>query len=79
MKLTGYRLIVILTTAGFGLSKAALSYQGKSTTPTTLEWLYGIIITVGLYWIGLYEHNSSQRLPSLFITDYAAPLRRIFK
>ncbi|TDL24732.1 hypothetical protein BD410DRAFT_718406 [Rickenella mellea] len=79
MKLTGYRLIVILTTAGFGLSKAALSYHGKSTAPTTLEWLYGIVITVGLYWIGLYEHNSSQRLPLLFTKDYAAPLWRIFK
>lgn len=42
-KVTGYRLLVIGLTAGFGLSKAKLSYQGQSTAPNTLDWLYGVI------------------------------------
>ncbi|KAF9008462.1 hypothetical protein BDQ17DRAFT_1237068 [Cyathus striatus] len=39
-KLTLYRLLVILTTLGFGISKAVLSYQGHSIVPITLEWLF---------------------------------------
>ncbi|KAF9480520.1 hypothetical protein BDN70DRAFT_877510 [Pholiota conissans] len=42
-KLTGYRLLVIFLTAGFGLSKAKLSYNGQSTAPNTLDWLYGVV------------------------------------
>lgn len=40
--LTGYRILVILLTAGLGVWKAKLSYQGKSTSPNTLDWLYGV-------------------------------------
>jgi hypothetical protein len=41
--LTGYRLLVISLTAMFGLGKAHLSYLGQSTSPNTLDWLYGVI------------------------------------
>jgi hypothetical protein len=43
-KLTGYRLIVIALTVGFGLSKAILCYKGKSIAPITLEWVFGVVI-----------------------------------
>lgn len=43
-KLTGYRLIVIALTVGFGLSKTILSYKGKSIAPITLEWVFGVVI-----------------------------------
>lgn len=42
--LTGYRLLVIALTAIFGLSKAVLSYRGQSTVPTTLDWMYGVVV-----------------------------------
>jgi len=42
-RVTGYRILVISLTAGFGLSKAKLSYQGYSTAPNTLDWLYGVV------------------------------------
>lgn len=42
-KITGYRLLVIFLTAGFGLSKAKLSYNGLSTAPTTLDWMNGVV------------------------------------
>jgi hypothetical protein len=41
-KLTGYRLLYIVLTAGFGISKAVLSYEGYSTAPNTLDWIYGV-------------------------------------
>ena len=44
--LTGYRLLVILLTAIFGLSKAGLSYNGQSTAPTTLDWMYGVVVFI---------------------------------
>ena len=40
--LTGYRILVILLTAGLGVWKAKLSYHGYSTSPNTLDWLYGV-------------------------------------
>jgi hypothetical protein len=43
-RLTGYRILTVVLTAGFGLSKAALSYCGQSTVPTTLDWLYGVVV-----------------------------------
>jgi hypothetical protein len=42
--LTGYRLLIILLTAIFGLSKAGLSYNGQSTASTTLDWMYGAVV-----------------------------------
>ena len=46
-KLTGYRLIVIVLTVGFTLSKAILSYQNKLIAPITLEWVFGVVISLG--------------------------------
>lgn len=43
-ELTGYRILTVLLTAGFGLSKAILSYRGLSTAPTTVDWLYGVVV-----------------------------------
>ena len=43
-RLTSYRVLVIFLTAIFGLSKAYLSYRGYSTAPTTVDWLYGVLV-----------------------------------
>ena len=45
-KLTLFRLLVILLTSSFGITKAWLSYHGFSTAPTTLEWLYGVLVFI---------------------------------
>jgi len=45
-KLTGYRLLVVSTTVAFGSAKAILTSQGRKLAPTTLEWIFGIIITL---------------------------------
>jgi hypothetical protein len=45
--ITGYRLLVSLITVTFGMSKAVLSYQGQSAAPTTLDWVFGVVITLG--------------------------------
>ena len=44
---TGYRLLVSLLTLIFGMSKAVLSYQGQSTAPTTVDWVFGVLVTLG--------------------------------
>lgn len=46
-RLTGYQILYVIFTAGFGLSKAGLAYRGYSTTPTTLDWLYGVVVFLG--------------------------------
>lgn len=46
--LTGYRLLVIILTSSFGLSKAVLTYQGQSIAPTTLDVVFGVVVALGL-------------------------------
>jgi len=55
VKLTGYRLLNILVIFTIGLAKFILSLEGRSVTPTGLEWAGGSVLTILLYWIGLYE------------------------
>jgi len=55
VKLTGYRLLNIFVIFTIGLAKFILSLKGRSIAPTGLEWAGGSVLTILLYWIGLYE------------------------
>ncbi|KAH9034545.1 hypothetical protein EDB84DRAFT_62163 [Lactarius hengduanensis] len=59
-KLTGYRLLNITIVFSFGIAKAILTYKGRSTEPTTLDWVGGALLAVFLYWMGLYEQRDSR-------------------
>ncbi|KAF9008382.1 hypothetical protein BDQ17DRAFT_1212975, partial [Cyathus striatus] len=74
-KLTVYRLLVIITTLGFGISKAVLSYQGRTIVPITLEWFFGTGVFLLLYWLGLYEYNPIGSMPYLFTMDYSSDIK----
>ncbi|KAJ7451786.1 hypothetical protein B0H11DRAFT_2075109 [Mycena galericulata] len=70
-RLTGYRMLFLILTSGFGAFKAYLSYRGQTTVPTTLDWMYGVVVASGLYWVGLYEEECVGRMPRwLFETDF---------
>ncbi|PPQ90777.1 hypothetical protein CVT25_010166 [Psilocybe cyanescens] len=69
-RMTGYRILVIALTTGFGLSKAKLSYDGYSTAPNTLDWLYGVVAFLIIYWLGIYERHAMHSMPWLFEIDY---------
>ncbi|KIJ51992.1 hypothetical protein M422DRAFT_65102 [Sphaerobolus stellatus SS14] len=76
-KLTGFRLITILSTSGFGIVKAILSYLGQSTAPTTLDWIFGVFLTLilgGIWWrkedVDESKGNSSRMHELLFEKDY---------
>ncbi|KDQ53914.1 hypothetical protein JAAARDRAFT_60998 [Jaapia argillacea MUCL 33604] len=75
-KVTGYRLLVIVLTAAFGLSKALVSYNGRTFVPITIEWVYGVVVSLALYWLGLYETTYPELFPRLFEKDYAKAIRR---
>ncbi|KDQ50624.1 hypothetical protein JAAARDRAFT_581263 [Jaapia argillacea MUCL 33604] len=68
--LTGYRLSLTVVAICFGLSKAVLSYCGYTTVPSTLDWVFGVLISISFFWLGLYETSSTQVLPAIFETDY---------
>ncbi|KAJ6625752.1 hypothetical protein B0H10DRAFT_588698 [Mycena sp. CBHHK59/15] len=69
-RLTGYRILFFISTGGFGTIKAVLSYNGHTTVPTTLDWVYGVVVVYMLYWLGLYEEECSGKLPAwMFETD----------
>ncbi|KAF8159617.1 hypothetical protein B0H34DRAFT_411238 [Crassisporium funariophilum] len=79
-KLNCYRLLVIGTTAGFGISKARLSYQGYSTAPNTIDWLYGVVVFLMLYWLGIYERHATNNMPPwLFETDLLSILWKFIR
>ncbi|KAH6907464.1 hypothetical protein BKA70DRAFT_1562988 [Coprinopsis sp. MPI-PUGE-AT-0042] len=68
--LTLYRLLVSASVVTLGLSKATLSYLGRTTEPTTLEWVLGVFVTTGLYYLGLYEQSSTRVLGAIFEQDH---------
>ncbi|TEB27249.1 hypothetical protein FA13DRAFT_946670 [Coprinellus micaceus] len=74
-KLTVYRSLITLAAIGFGTSKLYLSLIGEETAPKALEWVYGVVVTLGLYWLGLYEYSPNGPIPWLFTED-CAPLAR---
>lgn len=47
VKLTGYRLLNIMIIATFGVSKAVFAYKQQSTALTAVDWISGIIFTIG--------------------------------
>jgi len=76
VKVTGYRLLNITLLLAFGVSRVALMYKGQALAPTILEWVMGMVITLGLYWLGLYESIDPPIWPWLFHKDYSRPLLR---
>ncbi|KAN0131800.1 hypothetical protein V8E53_010328 [Lactarius tabidus] len=72
VKLTGYRLVFMVTVLLFGTVKTILTYMGQSIAPTTLDWVAGTFLTAVLYWIDLYE--GSNKCQWFFQLDYAPPI-----
>ncbi|KIM81246.1 hypothetical protein PILCRDRAFT_505831 [Piloderma croceum F 1598] len=71
VKVTGYRLLNILVITTVVAWKAVLSYRGQLVAPTTLDWISGGILALGLWWLGLYESVEPPVLPWLFSRDYS--------
>jgi hypothetical protein len=46
VKLTGYRLVFMMTVTSFGTIKTILTYKGESIATTTLDWVAGTFLTV---------------------------------
>ena len=46
VKLTGYRLLNMMTVFSFGIIKGIITYMGQSTAPTTLDWVSGALLAV---------------------------------
>ncbi|KAH9956194.1 hypothetical protein BC827DRAFT_1157903 [Russula dissimulans] len=71
VKFTGYRLLNILVIFTIGLAKFILSLKGQSIAPTVLEWAGGSVLTILLYWIGLYEAVEPPMWEWFFHVDWA--------
>jgi hypothetical protein len=44
--MTGYRILLSVSVLIFGLIKAILTYTGKSTAPTTIDWVFAVVVTL---------------------------------
>ncbi|KAF9221699.1 hypothetical protein BS17DRAFT_647368, partial [Gyrodon lividus] len=73
-KLTGYRLLVVSLTIVFGTAQAVLTLQGQKSAPPTLGWVFGVVITLFLIWLGWYENVRSHETLRyrLFEKDYTS-------
>ncbi|TEB27244.1 hypothetical protein FA13DRAFT_1578794, partial [Coprinellus micaceus] len=67
--ITGYRVLVSAMAISFGTAKAYLSYRGKEGAPKAVEWVYGAIVSLSFYWLGLYEDSPRGEFPWLFDAD----------
>jgi hypothetical protein len=45
VKLTGYKLVFMMTILSFGTITTILTYMGLSIAPTTLDWVAGTFLT----------------------------------
>jgi len=70
VKLTGYRILNVVLVAGFVVAKAILTYRGRPRA-TTLDWVLGGVLGIGLWWVGLYESVGPPIWPWFFHNDYA--------
>ncbi|KAF4614145.1 hypothetical protein D9613_007968 [Agrocybe pediades] len=68
---TVYRLMVSFSVVCFGLTKATLSYCGRSTSANWIEWALGTFISAVFYCVGLYENNTHNLYPWLFEHDHS--------
>ncbi|KAJ2934397.1 hypothetical protein H1R20_g2702, partial [Candolleomyces eurysporus] len=71
LPITGYRIIVTASAISFGMTKAALAYRGFEPAPITVEWIYAVVVTLGMYWLGFYEASGNEVMPWLFLNDYS--------
>ncbi|KAJ3504990.1 hypothetical protein NMY22_g17736 [Coprinellus aureogranulatus] len=69
--LTGYRLLVTFAAVSFGTAKAYFALNGKETAAKTIEWVYAALVSIILYWLGLYEYSPERPMSRLFGVSYA--------
>ncbi|KIM34928.1 hypothetical protein M413DRAFT_37682, partial [Hebeloma cylindrosporum] len=69
-KIMLYRLLVISTTISLGSAKAVAVFYGKSYVSITIEWIAGVVVSILLYILGLYENNPFNMMPYLFEANY---------
>ncbi|KAF4613855.1 hypothetical protein D9613_007966 [Agrocybe pediades] len=68
---TLYRLTVSFSVLCFGMTKATLSYYGRSTSANWIDWALGAFFSSVFYCIGLYENNTLNMYPWLFEHDHS--------
>lgn len=51
-RVTPYRLVVMLTTAGLGIAKAVVVSRNQTVSSITIEWITGVV--VALLYVALF-------------------------
>ncbi|KAI0086331.1 hypothetical protein BDY19DRAFT_960865 [Irpex rosettiformis] len=76
IKVTGYRILNTVVIITFGVWKGVASFRGEAIMSNTLDILLGVVLTIGLFWLGCYEAVQPPRMIWLFHRDYAVLLHR---
>ncbi|KAJ7032865.1 hypothetical protein C8F04DRAFT_958327 [Mycena alexandri] len=75
VKITLWRLINTAILLVLGIWKAATTYRGQSTAPTTLDWIVGVLWALISYWVGIIEQENPACALWLFERDSSHVLR----
>ncbi|KAJ7072785.1 hypothetical protein C8F01DRAFT_1105212 [Mycena amicta] len=70
VRVTGWRLLNTVTLLGLGIYKAMATYRGQASTPTTLDWVIGVVWATISYWAGFIETENPTRAAWLFQDDW---------
>ncbi|KAF8202197.1 hypothetical protein BJ912DRAFT_920590 [Pholiota molesta] len=60
------------STRGFWALQSEIVLQWPSTAPNTLDWMYGVVVFLLLYWLGIYEKYTIYNAAWMFEKDYLA-------
>ncbi|KAJ7743626.1 hypothetical protein B0H16DRAFT_1561134 [Mycena metata] len=75
VKVTLWRLLNTAILLMLGIWKAAATYKGQITAPTTLDWIIGVLWALISYWLGIIEQENPACVPWLFERDSSHDLR----
>jgi len=70
VKLTGYRLLVVVVTIVLGTAKLVLIYRGQSLAPTWLDFTTAVLLALVFWYLGLYENVTPPVATWFFHTDH---------
>ncbi|KDQ50579.1 hypothetical protein JAAARDRAFT_141799 [Jaapia argillacea MUCL 33604] len=75
-RVTGYRILVSLLIASFGIWKSATVYLGEHPISTSFEWTIFAFVALCIYLLGLCEQYYPTRMPWLFGWDFLSIISR---
>ncbi|KAJ7932902.1 hypothetical protein B0H13DRAFT_2512770 [Mycena leptocephala] len=67
--ITPWRLLNTVVVLGVGAYKAATTYLGQTTRPTTADWIIGVVWALIAYWVSFFDDPTPSQSSWFFASD----------